>query len=151
MEQLTAILAAHLQSNHHIESVENLIQWQETRPEFEGDLTLVVFPFLKVIKKSPEQLGQEFGQLFLDHAPSVLAFNVVKGFLNLTIASEEFVHALQQLSFSDLPKTGKRLWWSIVRPIPTSRSTWATFEIICLDFLLPTYISPSVVMLLKCR
>lgn len=109
MEQLTAILTAHLQSNHHIESVENLIQWQETRPEFEGDLTLVVFPFLKVIKKSPEQLGQEFGQLFLDHAPSVLAFNVVKGFLNLTIASEEFVHALQQLSFSDLPKTGKKV------------------------------------------
>lgn len=109
MEQLTAILAAHLQSTHHIESVENLIQWQETRPEFEGDLTLVVFPFLKVIKKSPEQLGQEFGQLFLDHAPSVLAFNVVKGFLNLTIASEEFVHTLQQLSFSDLPKTGKKV------------------------------------------
>jgi arginyl-tRNA synthetase len=109
MEQLTAILAAHLQSSHHIESVENLIQWQETRPEFEGDLTLVVFPFLKVIKKSPEQLGQEFGQLFLDHAPSVLAFNVVKGFLNITIASEEFVHTLQQLSFSDLPKTGKKV------------------------------------------
>lgn len=109
MEHLNALLTQHLQTAYSIESAEPYIQWQETRPEFDGDLTLVTFPFVKVIKKSPEALAQEFGSVLLQGSTSVLGFNVVKGFLNLTIASQDFVQTLQQTSFSHLPNNGKKM------------------------------------------
>lgn len=62
------------------------ISLQKTRQEFEGDFTIVVFPFLKMSKKSPELTAQELGQYLSDNLPEVNSFNVIKGFLNLVIS-----------------------------------------------------------------
>ncbi len=56
-----------------------------TRKEFEGNLTVMVFPFVKAARKSPEQTGAEIGQWLVDNEPAVDRFNVIKGFLNIVI------------------------------------------------------------------
>ena len=70
------------------------VQLQKTKKEFEGHLTLVVFPFLRMSKKGPEQTAQEIGEYLQANEPSVSAFNVIKGFLNLTIASSAWIELL---------------------------------------------------------
>jgi arginyl-tRNA synthetase len=77
----------------------------ETKPEFEGDYTLVLFSFVKQLKKSPEQLGNEIGQaLIKNNADFFKSYNVIKGFLNLTIADDYWINFLQS-KFSE-PKFG---------------------------------------------
>jgi len=67
-----------------------------TKPEFEGDYTLVLFSFVKQLKKSPEQLGKEIGEGLLKSDPELFSsFNVIKGFLNLVIADKYWIHFLQ--------------------------------------------------------
>ncbi len=67
-----------------------------TKPEFEGDYTLVLFSFVKQFKKSPEQLGKEIGEALLKTEPALFSsFNVIKGFLNLGIADAYWLHFLQ--------------------------------------------------------
>jgi arginyl-tRNA synthetase len=64
------------------------LDWSKTRPEFEGELTLVVFPLLKISGKSPEQTAQLFGEYFIQHHAALVAdFNVVKGFLNVSLST----------------------------------------------------------------
>ena len=70
------------------------VQLQKTKKEFEGHLTLVVFPFLRMSKKGPEQTAHEIGEYLQANEPSVAAFNVIKGFLNLTIASSAWIELL---------------------------------------------------------
>ena len=70
------------------------VQLQKTKKEFEGHLTLVVFPFLRLSKKGPEQTAQEIGEYLKANEPMVAAFNVIKGFLNLTIASSAWIELL---------------------------------------------------------
>ena len=70
------------------------VQLQKTKKEFEGHLTLVVFPCLRMSKKGPEQTAQEIGEYLQANEPSVAAFNVIKGFLNLTIASSAWIELL---------------------------------------------------------
>lgn len=70
------------------------VQLQKTKKEFEGHLTLVVFPFLRMSKKGSEQTAQEIGEYLQANEPSVAAFNVIKGFLNLTIASSAWIELL---------------------------------------------------------
>ena len=70
------------------------VQLQKTKKEFEGHLTLVVFPFLRISKKGPEQTAREIGEYLQANEPSVAAFNVIKGFLNLTIASLAWIELL---------------------------------------------------------
>ncbi|WP_291583082.1 arginine--tRNA ligase [Bacteroides sp.] len=70
------------------------VQLQKTKREFEGHLTLVVFPFLRMSKKGPEQTAQEIGEYLQANEPAVAAFNVIKGFLNLTIASSAWIELL---------------------------------------------------------
>lgn len=70
------------------------VQLQKTKKEFEGHLTLVVFPFLRMSRKGPEQTAQEIGEYLQANEPSVAAFNVIKGFLNLTIASAAWIELL---------------------------------------------------------
>lgn len=71
---------------------------QKTRPDFEGDLTVVVFPFLKVSKKSPEQTAQELGAYLKENIEAVTDFNVVKGFLNLSIAANFWVDEFKTIA-----------------------------------------------------
>ena len=74
-----------------------MIQLQKTKKEFEGHLTLVVFPFLKLSKKGPEQTAQEIGEYLKQHEPAIASFNVIKGFLNLTIASDVWIDLLNRI------------------------------------------------------
>lgn len=73
------------------------VQLQKTKKEFEGHLTLVVFPFLKMSKKGPEQTAQEIGEYLKVNEPAVAAFNVIKGFLNLTVASATWIELLNEI------------------------------------------------------
>lgn len=71
--------------NYQLELKADALSFQKTRPEFEGDLTLVVFPFLKLLRKKPEELAKELGESIMLESPLVHSFNVIKGFLNLVI------------------------------------------------------------------
>ena len=73
------------------------VQLQKTKKEFEGHLTLVVFPFLKMSRKSPEQTAQEIGAYLKEHEPAVADFNVIKGFLNLTVSSACWIELLDEI------------------------------------------------------
>lgn len=74
---------------------ENTVQLQKTKKEFEGHLTLVVFPFLKISKKKPEDTAQDLGNYLAENLPQIIAnFNVIKGFLNLTISSTCWIEML---------------------------------------------------------
>ena len=73
------------------------IEFQETRKEFEGDITVVIFPFLKHIKGNPVQIGTLLGEYLVAHTPEVTAFNVVSGFLNLSIADSFYTQSFQEI------------------------------------------------------
>ena len=77
---------------------ESMIQLQKTKSEFEGNLTLVVFPFLKMSKKKPEDTAQELGEYLLAHCNVIAKFNVVKGFLNLVIAPAAWIALLNSIN-----------------------------------------------------
>ena len=77
-------------AEHYGQHIEN-IEIQLTRKEFEGDYTLVLFPLLKLIKAKPEQIGEVLGSYLTKHVAEVTAYNVVKGFLNLSIADSYFL------------------------------------------------------------
>ena len=84
----------------HIDPSE--VQLQQTRSEFEGQITVVVFPFLRASHKSPEATGAEIGQYLVDSMPQVVAaYNAVKGFLNLSITSSSWINQLIQISQTD--------------------------------------------------
>ena len=76
------------------------IQFQETRKEFEGDITLVVFPLAKSAGKNPEELGQKLGQFLEERVSFVASFNVVKGFLNLSFSSAYWIDQLEKMVHS---------------------------------------------------
>ena len=76
---------------------EKMVQLQKTKREFEGNLTLVVFPFLKMSKKGPEQTAQEIGEYLQQNCDAVAAFNVVKGFLNLVVAPAAWSELLKAI------------------------------------------------------
>ena len=78
---------------------EKMVQLQQTRPEFEGQLTVVSFPFTKMSHKAPDATAQEIGQQLVERLPEVVsAYNVVKGFLNLSISSQQWIALLQTIS-----------------------------------------------------
>lgn len=80
---------------------EAMVQLQKTKKEFEGNLTLVVFPFLKMSKKRPEDTAAEIGAYLVGHCPAVASFNVVKGFLNLCIACGAWLDLLADIDSAD--------------------------------------------------
>ena len=90
---------------------ENMVQLQKTKPTFEGNLTLVVFPFLKISHKRPEETAEEIGRTLIGKCKAVASFNVVKGFLNLVIAPEAWVALLNDINadahYGELKATGK--------------------------------------------
>lgn len=88
-EKLTTSIISAIKTLYGQDVPGKMVQLQKTKKEFEGHLTLVVFPFLKMSKKGPEQTAQEIGGYLKEHAPELVsAYNAVKGFLNLTIASD---------------------------------------------------------------
>jgi arginyl-tRNA synthetase len=83
------------------------VQLQKTKKEFKGHFTLVVFPLLKVSKKNPEQTAQEIGEWLQSNEPFIAGFNVVKGFLNLTIASACWLNVLNMIDQAEQYGTKK--------------------------------------------
>ena len=79
------------------EATATQVQLQKTKKEFEGHLTLVVFPFLKMSRKSPEQTANEIGEYLKTNCPAIAAYNVIKGFLNLTISSACWIDLLNSI------------------------------------------------------
>ena len=96
-DKLVASVINGLKALYGQEVPEKMVQLQKTKKEFEGHLTLVVFPFLKMSRKGPEQTAQEIGEYLKANEPAVAAFNVIKGFLNLTIASATWIELLNEI------------------------------------------------------
>ena len=90
-----------VKSLYRQEVPEKMVQLQKTRSEFEGNLTLVVFPFVKMARKSPEQTAQEIGQYMVDNCPAIEKFNVVKGFLNLCIGQGAWLKFLEDIDLDE--------------------------------------------------
>ena len=97
----------------------NAITFQSTRPEFEGDITINVFPFLKISGKGPEQTAGAIGAYLEQHVPIVKRTNVVKGFLNILIADSYWTGFLNEAARKDLlsfPSTGKKVMVEYASP-----------------------------------
>ena len=94
---LTESIVAALKELYGQEVAPEKIQLQKTRKEFEGDFTLVVFPFLQLSRKKPEETAQEIGAHLAAAQPVISSFNVVKGFLNLAIAPQYWIDLLEEI------------------------------------------------------
>ena len=97
-QQITKAIIAGIKELYGADVTANQVQLQKTKKEFKGHLTLVVFPFLRQSKKSPEQTAQEIGAYLVAHEPAVAEFNVIKGFLNLTVASACWIDLLNSIA-----------------------------------------------------
>ncbi|WP_339847985.1 arginine--tRNA ligase [uncultured Dokdonia sp.] len=87
------------------------VEFQATRKEFEGDITIVVFPMLRVVKGNPVQIGTQIGEYLVENVAEITAFNVVKGFLNLVIADSFYMSSFADIqateNFGRTPEAGK--------------------------------------------
>lgn len=87
------------------------VEFQATRKEFEGDITVVVFPMLRVVKGNPVQIGTQIGEYLVENVAEITAFNVVKGFLNLVIADSFYMSSFADIqaaeNFGRTPEAGK--------------------------------------------
>jgi arginyl-tRNA synthetase len=102
---ITATLNA-IKQIYNEEIAESVINLQETRKEFEGQVTIVVFPITKISKKSPEETANAIGEYLVENVEEVTAFNVVKGFLNLSIANSYWLNLFNNdLLATDFGKT----------------------------------------------
>ena len=92
-----------VKSLYGIEITAEQVQFQKTRAEFEGDITLVVFPFVKAARKAPAMVAQEVGEALIASSPNSLiaSFNAVQGFLNLSIAQSYWIEQLQEIAQND--------------------------------------------------
>ena len=114
ISQIRTAASQALRDNYQYDLDASAILVNETKPEFEGDYTVVLFSFVKSLKKSPEALGNELGQRLLTGWPNLFSgFNVIKGFLNLSIADAFWLEFLQQRSadkdFGKKEKNGKKV------------------------------------------
>ena len=104
---LTQSAIAGCKACFQVDVLASTIQIQQTRKEFEGHRTIVVFPLTRVSKKSPEETGKQLGEWLMEHEPLVVGFQIVKGFLNLSISSvfwsEQLVSALNVSEYGIAP------------------------------------------------
>ena len=96
---LQATLSKHVK--HAVNTIFNAeldaVEFQATRKEFAGDITVVVFPMLRVVKGNPIQIGEQIGSYLVEHAEDVKAYNVVKGFLNLEINETYYINVFKSV------------------------------------------------------
>ncbi|MCH5327843.1 MAG: arginine--tRNA ligase [Coprobacter sp.] len=95
--KITGAVRNALQSLYGIAPDAAAVQLQKTKKEFEGHLTLVVFPFLRASRKGPEATATEIGEYLLRNEPAVASYNVIKGFLNLVVASSCWIAQLEEI------------------------------------------------------
>ena len=96
-ENISKAVIGAVKSLYGIEVAENGIQLQKTKSDFEGDITLVVFPFTKTARKQPEVIGNEIGQWLTENTDIVDKYNVIKGFLNLSISKDNWISTLNNI------------------------------------------------------
>ncbi len=102
IEQIIASATANaVKVLYGVDVEENSCMPQKTKKEFEGNLTVVVFPFLRASKKAPEVTAQEIGRYLIENEPAVSSFNVIKGFLNLVIAPNFWAELLHEIDDND--------------------------------------------------
>jgi len=94
---LSTLVAEAVKSLYGEETKASQIQLQKTKKEFDGDITVVTFPFVKAARKSPEQTGQQIGEYLQQQSPVISAFNVIKGFLNLSISKNYWLETLNEI------------------------------------------------------
>jgi len=94
---LVAAVTEAVKTLYSFDAVANQIQLQKTKKEFEGDITVVTFPFVKAARKSPEQVGQEIGEFLLKASHDIAKFNIIKGFLNLSISKSYWLETLNSI------------------------------------------------------
>jgi arginyl-tRNA synthetase len=94
-------IKAALRSLYGTDVNEELIQVQKTRKEFDGDMTLVVFPLLKISRKSPAETANDLGEYLIGNISAISSFNVINGFLNITVAPSEWAARLKEISKTD--------------------------------------------------
>ena len=99
--QISRAVIAAVKELYAQEVTEAMVQLQKTKSTFEGNYTLVVFPFLKISRKNPEDTAQEIGEYIAKHCEAVADFNVVKGFLNIVIAAEAWISLLNDIHSDD--------------------------------------------------
>ena len=100
-QQIIATAIAAVKELYGQEVPEKMVQLQKTRSEFDGNLTLVVFPFLKISHKKPEDTAQDLGQYIKDNCQAIADFNVVKGFLNLVIDKKAWLGLLNEMNANE--------------------------------------------------
>src|SRR6476661_2690222 len=112
-QELISALQQAANTLYQAELPETQINLQETRKEFEGQITVVTFPFTRFSKKSPEQTGTEIGEYLQQAIPKIVGFNVIKGFLNLSISDAywyaQLQHELLDENFGVLARNGKKV------------------------------------------
>jgi len=94
---LSSLVEQAVKSLYNLEIEASQIQLQKTKKEFDGDITVVTFPFVKAARKSPEQTGQQIGEYLQQQSPVISAFNVIKGFLNLSISKSYWLETLNEI------------------------------------------------------
>ena len=100
-QQIVATAIAAVKELYGQEVPEKMVQLQKTRSEFEGNLTLVVFPFLKISHKKPEDTAQDLGKYIKENCQAIADYNVVKGFLNLVIDKKAWLGLLNEMNANE--------------------------------------------------
>ena len=97
-KMLTQQVLEAVKACYGVELTEKDVQLQETRKEFAGDLTVVVFPFTRYSRKSPEETAKELGEYLKQNIEEVETYNVIKGFLNVVISSAYWIEVLNDVA-----------------------------------------------------
>ena len=109
-QQLSELAKNAVKALYDIEATDAQIQLQKTRPEFEGNITLVVFPFVKLARKAPAQVAAEIGEWLMANGQELIAkFNAVQGFLNLAISDAFWVNQLEAIDVAENYGKSQRL------------------------------------------
>lgn len=112
-QHIIATTIAAVRELYHQDLPENQVSLQDTRAEFEGQITIVVFPIVRFSKKSPEATAADLGEYLVQHIPEIRTFNVIKGFLNLSIADAYWLNlfntSLLDPSFAAIKPNGKKV------------------------------------------
>ena len=109
-QQINELAKAAVKSLYAVEATDEQIQLQKTRPEFEGNITLVVFPFVKIARKAPQQVAAEIGEWLMANGQQLIAkFNAVQGFLNLVIDDVFWIKQLEAIDADENYGKSQRL------------------------------------------
>lgn len=98
LEEIAANVVACVQTLYGQETPTNKVALSPTRKEFEGDYTVVVFPYTKAAKKKPADIGEDLGEYIVENSPNISAYNVINGFLNLSVSSSYWTEVLETVA-----------------------------------------------------